>query len=228
MRSLWREIPGPISIEDMVDIPFIARGFKPRRPAAPPGRLPPGQYTTTDFPVLSAGPTPRTPLERWDFTIRTLRRPRRALVVEDFMALPRETPTVDIHCVTKWSKFDTTWEGVSIDALVRAAEITEIENSSSLRSATAVTRRIFRCPTSPAARRGSCSDSAERRFRPNTAGRLGCSCLTCISGRARNGCAGSVSSSATSRVSGSSSAITIAVIRGESSAIRATRSLNPR
>ena len=53
----------------MADTPFIARGFHSRRAPATPGRLPPGQYETRDFPVLSAGPTPRTPLAKWDFTI---------------------------------------------------------------------------------------------------------------------------------------------------------------
>src|ERR671916_3156531 len=50
--------------------PIISRGFRGRRrDDAPPDRVPPGQYVTDDFPVLSAGPTPRTPLEQWDFTV---------------------------------------------------------------------------------------------------------------------------------------------------------------
>ena len=126
IRSLWREDHYPVSIEGMVDIPFIARGFHSRRPVAPPGRLPPGQYTTTDFPVLSAGPTPHTPLERWDFTVQAPDGRTTRWSWKEFTALPREAPTVDIHCVTKWSKFDTTWEGVSIDAVLRAAEMTDI------------------------------------------------------------------------------------------------------
>jgi DMSO/TMAO reductase YedYZ molybdopterin-dependent catalytic subunit len=105
----------------MVDIPFIARGFHGKRPAAPPGRLPPGQYETRDFPVLSAGPTPRVPLDKWDFTITSGDRSMR-WSWKEFLALPHETPTVDIHCVTKWSKFDTTWEGISVDTLLRAAD----------------------------------------------------------------------------------------------------------
>jgi len=101
--------------------PFIARGFHSRRPAAPPGRLPPGQYETRDFPVLSAGPTPRTPLAAWDFTIRDSEGHSVRWSWDDLRALPRETPTADIHCVTKWSKFDTKWEGVSVDTLLAAA-----------------------------------------------------------------------------------------------------------
>jgi DMSO/TMAO reductase YedYZ molybdopterin-dependent catalytic subunit len=105
----------------MADRPFIARGFQGRRAPAPPDRLPPGQYETRDFPVLSAGPTPRTPIEAWDFTIRGSEGRSVRWSWDEFRALPRETPSVDIHCVTKWSKFDTTWEGVSVDTLLEAA-----------------------------------------------------------------------------------------------------------
>ncbi|HSQ29152.1 MAG TPA: sulfite oxidase-like oxidoreductase [Gemmatimonadaceae bacterium] len=105
----------------MPDIPFIARGFHSRRPAAPPGRLPLGQYETRDFPVLSAGPTPHTSLTTWDFAISDSRGHSKRWSWYELQALPHETPTVDIHCVTKWSKFDTKWEGVSIDTLLHAA-----------------------------------------------------------------------------------------------------------
>ena len=105
----------------MSDQPFIARGFRGRRPQAPPGRVPPGQYETKDFPVLSAGPTPRASLASWDFSIRGVDGKSTRWSWEEFQALPHETPTVDIHCVTKWSKLDTTWEGVSVDTLLNAA-----------------------------------------------------------------------------------------------------------
>jgi DMSO/TMAO reductase YedYZ molybdopterin-dependent catalytic subunit len=105
----------------MVDIPFIAKGFRGRKPSGPPGRLPPGQYETRDFPVLSAGPTPRTPLDRWDFVLRGPDDRVVRWTWDELRALPHETPKVDIHCVTKWSKFDTSWEGVSVDTLVAAA-----------------------------------------------------------------------------------------------------------
>ncbi|MEX2653343.1 MAG: sulfite oxidase-like oxidoreductase, partial [Acidimicrobiia bacterium] len=81
-------------------------------------RLPPGQYLTAGFPVLSAGPTPRARLEEWTFQIRGLADPSRSWSWEEFTALPTETVTVDIHCVTKWSKFDTVWTGVSLDSLL--------------------------------------------------------------------------------------------------------------
>ena len=101
---------------------FVTRGFRGRRPQEAVGdRLPPGQHLTSDFPVLSAGPTPRVDLGTWDLTVDgAVERPQR-WAWEAFRALPFETPTVDIHCVTKWSKFDTTWEGVSVDALLGLA-----------------------------------------------------------------------------------------------------------
>jgi DMSO/TMAO reductase YedYZ molybdopterin-dependent catalytic subunit len=105
----------------VADKPFIARGFHSQRAAAPAGRLPPGQYETRDFPVLSAGPTPRTSLPAWDFTIRDSEGHSMRWSWDEFQALPHDTPTVDIHCVTKWSKFGTRWEGVSIDTLLDAA-----------------------------------------------------------------------------------------------------------
>jgi len=105
----------------MSDKPFIARGFVGRRAVAPPGRLPPGQHETRDFPVLSAGPTPRTSLASWDFSIRSANTELARWSWQEFLALPHETPTVDIHCVTKWSKLDTTWEGISVDTLLDAS-----------------------------------------------------------------------------------------------------------
>ena len=102
---------------------FVSRGFRGRRrEEGTATRLPPGQYQTRDFPVLSAGPTPRTPTDRWDFTLTgEIDTPRRWTWAE-FRALPRTTVTADIHCVTKWSKFDTRWEGVAIDTLLDGVE----------------------------------------------------------------------------------------------------------
>jgi DMSO/TMAO reductase YedYZ molybdopterin-dependent catalytic subunit len=103
---------------------FISRGFRGRRQedSAIAGRIPPGQYLTPDFPVLSAGPTPRTPLAQWDFAIRGAAQPTRRWTWDEFRALPSESITVDIHCVTKWSKLDTVWEGVAIDTLLNGVE----------------------------------------------------------------------------------------------------------
>jgi DMSO/TMAO reductase YedYZ molybdopterin-dependent catalytic subunit len=74
-----------------------------------------------DFPVLSAGPTPRIPLDQWSFAIQSEGETLAEWDWNDFIALPQTKITVDIHCVTKWSKLDTTWEGVTIDTLLEAA-----------------------------------------------------------------------------------------------------------
>ena len=104
--------------------PFVSRGFvgKRREPGLA-NRVPPGQYLTTDFPVLSAGPTPKTSLDRWSFSIEGLvgKPPRWSW--EEFLKLPTETFIVDIHCVTKWSKLDTHWGGVSLDTLFEHAAL---------------------------------------------------------------------------------------------------------
>ena len=95
----------------------VSRGFRRKREAAPPDRVPPGQYVTKDFPVLSAGPTPHTPLAKWTFSIDGGQESR-SWTWEEFRALPSETLTTDIHCVTRWSKLDTHWQAVSIDTLL--------------------------------------------------------------------------------------------------------------
>jgi DMSO/TMAO reductase YedYZ molybdopterin-dependent catalytic subunit len=83
-----------------------------------PNRLPPGQYHTKRFPVLQAGSVPRVALTDWDFTIDGLVENPVRLSWDDISAMPQTTMTADIHCVTKWSKFDTRWEGVSVDDLM--------------------------------------------------------------------------------------------------------------
>jgi DMSO/TMAO reductase YedYZ molybdopterin-dependent catalytic subunit len=106
-------------------MPRISRGFHGRRSDdAAAVRLAPGQYLTRDFPVLSAGPTPRTPIEQWSFDIRGEVDEPRSWTWEQFTSLPSERITRDIHCVTKWSKLDTTWTGVSIDTLLEGVDTT--------------------------------------------------------------------------------------------------------
>src|SRR4051795_13206560 len=101
----------------------ISRGFGGRRRHdVDPSRVPPGQYAVNDFPVLSAGPTPHTPLDEWNFLISGAVGQPASWTWEELLVLPSETPTVDIHCVTKWSKFDTRWKGVSVDTLLEGAE----------------------------------------------------------------------------------------------------------
>ncbi|GIH21528.1 sulfite oxidase-like oxidoreductase [Rugosimonospora africana] len=101
---------------------IVTRGFRGRRDASAE-RLPPGQYQTRDFPVLSAGPTPRIALDEWRFTITDEPgSPVRSWTWSQLLELPVEQPVVDIHCVTKWSKFGTRWEGVSLDTLFASVE----------------------------------------------------------------------------------------------------------
>ena len=103
----------------------ISRGFRGRRHTdIDPARVPPGQYVTPDFSVLSAGPTPHTPLAEWTFEIRGAVDEPVSWSWDELLALPSETPTVDIHCVTKWSKLDTAWRGVSLDTLLEGVETT--------------------------------------------------------------------------------------------------------
>jgi DMSO/TMAO reductase YedYZ molybdopterin-dependent catalytic subunit len=99
-------------------MPVVSRGFHGRRQDEPPDRVPPGQYVTADFPVLSAGPTPHVPLDQWTFEIQAGGDRLASWTWDEFQALPREEVARDIHCVTKWSKLDTTWEGVSVDSLL--------------------------------------------------------------------------------------------------------------
>jgi DMSO/TMAO reductase YedYZ molybdopterin-dependent catalytic subunit len=103
---------------------FISRGFlgKRRQPDVAE-RVPPGQYVVNDFPVLSAGPTPRTPLDQWTFTIEGVVGESLKWSWHEFLQLPTQTFVVDIHCVTKWSKLDTRWQGVSVDTLFEHVEL---------------------------------------------------------------------------------------------------------
>jgi len=108
-------------------MPPISRGFggRPRR-EVDPSRVPPGQYVVNDFPVLSAGPTPRTSTDEWTLTIDGAVDASRSWSWDQLRELPSETFTTDIHCVTKWSKLGTTWTGVSLDTLLAEVE-TEAE-----------------------------------------------------------------------------------------------------
>ena len=106
--------------------PFVARGFVGRRePAgsAQAGRIPPGQHLVKDFPVLSAGPTPRTPLQKWSFRIEGLVKEPASWSWTDFLKLPAQDFVKDISCVTKWTKLDTRWRGVSVDVLLEQVDL---------------------------------------------------------------------------------------------------------
>jgi DMSO/TMAO reductase YedYZ molybdopterin-dependent catalytic subunit len=99
---------------------IVSPGFHGRRRGDQ--KLPPGQYLVTDFPVLSAGPTPRVDTGSWRFRLQTETGQVREWNWTEFRALPDEDITVDIHCVTKWSKLTTHWRGVSLDTLLADAE----------------------------------------------------------------------------------------------------------
>jgi DMSO/TMAO reductase YedYZ molybdopterin-dependent catalytic subunit len=104
----------------------ISRGFRSKRGEHTlKGRLPPGQHVTTDFPVLSAGPTPQTKSENWTLTIQLAGSVLGKWNWAEFQALPQTKVQKDIHCVTKWSKFDTIWQGVTFDDLLKIVGLAE-------------------------------------------------------------------------------------------------------
>ena len=88
-----------------------------------PVRIPPGQYLTERFPVLTVGPNPKYDLGTWDFAVfgeveRTVK-----LSWDELMSLPQKDVTLDIHCVTRWSKLDTTWTGVAVSEVLDRAGV---------------------------------------------------------------------------------------------------------
>ena len=103
------------------------RGFEGRRSRSESERLPPGQHLTREFPVLSAGPTPPAPPpDSWTFALRDEDDAEiAAWSWEEFMALGTTEITVNIHCVTHWSKSDTVWRGVTVDRIFEAAGLEE-------------------------------------------------------------------------------------------------------
>ena len=105
----------------------VSRGFRLPRQAplwSRVGARASGTVRHQRLPVLSAAPTPHTPLSDWNFTIRGAVDHPASWTWDEFRALPSETVTADIHCVTKWSKLDTYWRGVSLDTLLQPVETT--------------------------------------------------------------------------------------------------------
>lgn len=101
---------------------MATRGFTGRRSQADvAARLPPGQSLTADFPVLSAGPTPHIDVDQWSLTLKLGPKPLKSWSWAEFNALPQTPWLRDIHCVTKWTKLDTPWEGVTVDDLLAEA-----------------------------------------------------------------------------------------------------------
>jgi DMSO/TMAO reductase YedYZ molybdopterin-dependent catalytic subunit len=108
-------------VRDDEPVGIVTPGFTGRDGAGRPD-LPPGQYLTEDFPVLSAGPTPRVGHDAWEFLVTTETGERHRWTWSQLLALPAETVTVDLHCVTKWSKLATTWRGVPVPAFLSDIE----------------------------------------------------------------------------------------------------------
>lgn len=88
------------------------------------GRLPDGQSLTEKFPVLTYGPTPTFNADTWDLRVFGEVEAEKRWTWDQFLQLPRQTITTDIHCVTRWSKFDTTWEGVMFKDFVKELKLT--------------------------------------------------------------------------------------------------------
>ncbi|HQZ34325.1 MAG TPA: sulfite oxidase-like oxidoreductase [Ilumatobacteraceae bacterium] len=86
-------------------------------------RLPKGQYLTDRFPVLHVGDVPAYGAGEWDLTINGLVDQPFTVTLDELKAMPAATLTFDIHCVTKWSKFDTTWTGVRVRDLFERAGV---------------------------------------------------------------------------------------------------------
>jgi hypothetical protein len=184
---------------------IVNKGFRGRR-AESARQLPPGQHLTADFPVLQAGPTPRIDLDDWRFTIRDERGAEHGWTWAQLQGLPRQRLTVDIHCVTAWSKLDTKWEGVSLDTLFEsvdtAAEFALIGSYGGF----------------SAARPGSSTATRANRCPPRMVARRGCWYRTCISGSPRSGCDPSSCATATHPDSGSVRVITATATRGANNA----------
>jgi DMSO/TMAO reductase YedYZ molybdopterin-dependent catalytic subunit len=103
---------------------MTTRGFTGRpRSHDEAKRIPPGQHLTTDFPVLTAGPTQHIPTDQWTFTLKIGPKPVKAWDWQQFNALPQTDRKCDIHCVTTWTKFDTMWQGVLVDDILIDANI---------------------------------------------------------------------------------------------------------
>ena len=104
----------------------VTRGFKGKQgeSGSASDRVPPGQFVTQDFPVLTAGPTQQTLLESWSLALQNGEQLLAHWNWAQFEALPQTERTFDIHCVTKWTKLETRWRGVTLDDLIKAAGLT--------------------------------------------------------------------------------------------------------
>ena len=206
----------------------VTRGFHPRRAVDDSSRVPPGQYVTPDFPVLSAGPTPRPRLDSWEFTIKGAVEQPVSWSWQEFRALPRETFTVDIHCVTKWTKLDTTWSGVSVDTLLDGVSVGTLLDgvSTPAQFAMAIADGGYTTNIPLDDLRGGrawvVDEYDGKPLEPEHGGPARLLVPHLISGRARSGSADLSCARPTSPDSGRCSATTIMETRGKNSATTAT------
>jgi DMSO/TMAO reductase YedYZ molybdopterin-dependent catalytic subunit len=101
---------------------FLRRQLNERERAVA-DRLPPGQYLTEKWPVLHYGKVPKVDLATWTFTLDGLVEQRRSLTYDELKQLPRKTEKSDVHCVTRWSLLDSTWEGVPVSEVMKLVEL---------------------------------------------------------------------------------------------------------
>jgi DMSO/TMAO reductase YedYZ molybdopterin-dependent catalytic subunit len=100
---------------------MLGKFFK--KPPSPDGRVPPGQYLTNGFPVLTYGDTPRVALDEWQFRVSGMVVTPRTFSWEDFLDFPHSEFTADFHCVTRWSKLDVTWTGIKVTDFMGSIEL---------------------------------------------------------------------------------------------------------
>jgi DMSO/TMAO reductase YedYZ molybdopterin-dependent catalytic subunit len=164
----------------------VSRGFRGRRD--PSAELPRGQDLVEDFPVLSAGPTPSIDLQDWELVITSETDQQQRWDWTTFRALPSETVTVDLHCVTHWSNLGTTWEGVSLDTLLDG-----VDTSASFALAESYGGYSTNLPLEDLTDHKAWIASATTvgSWSPSTAARRGCWFPTCTSGSRRSGWTGS-------------------------------------
>jgi hypothetical protein len=197
----------------------ISRSFRGQRPLFDGARVPPGHHVVDEFPVLSVGSTPHRPLDEWTFRISGAVDEPISWTWDELLALPAETPTVDIHCVTAWSKLDTDWNGISIDTLMEGLE-TEAEYVSAWCNDGYRTNLPLDDVTGGRAWI-ACEFDGDP-LEPGAAARPDCWSRTCTSGRAPSACADWSCWTRTAQGSGRPPATTTTVTRGRSSAMRVT------
>lgn len=198
---------------------IISRGFHGRRPSEGT-KLPPGQYETNGFPVLSAGPTPHVEKSSWELSVTTEAGRRHTWDWAALMALPSESPTVDLHCVTKWSKFGTEWRGVSLDVLL--ADVETAAEYALVTSYGGYTTNVPLADLLDGKAWITYSYDGDD-LAPEHGGRPGCSYPTCTCGSLPSGCAGSNCWRVTRLAFGKPSATTTTETHGENSGTRETR-----